>query len=166
MMPTRIFFSLLLLLPSLSIASESHCATGETVAFSCSVGSKTVSVCVTGDGTNNVQYRFGALGSREISYPESRAGGNQHVRSGYVLFAAGDARYIRFTNRAYEYVVYEGAGRGWAQEGLAVLKDGNVISSKQCVGPIVSAFAAASSLEQDSDEVALAKWDLVPMSSD
>lgn len=155
-----------LVFPALSSAAPSHCSANEKVAFSCSVGAKTVSVCVAGGDDGGVQYRYGAPGSPEMSYPASGTGMAGRVLRGSISFASGDAEYVRFIKGDHEYLVYRGEGRGWAQGGLMVLKGGQRLSNKVCQHPVIQSFADLPELGWDDPDFAYSRWEQVPVASD
>lgn len=137
-----------------------HCTSGETAAFTCSVGKKTVSVCVNG---NSAQYRYGPVGAPELSYPANAAATSTNVRHGSVGFSGGDAEYIRFISGNTQYIVYSGVGRGWSKDGLVAVKDTSILNKKLCSDVAeVNLTALPGSVQEDDIDTADAIWSLVP----
>lgn len=63
------FFALLITVPSLALAVDSHCKNGETILFSCAIAKsgKLLSLC---EGATLV-YRFGRKEKVELEYPSA-----------------------------------------------------------------------------------------------
>lgn len=157
-----ILTSALLCGTTLSIKAADHCSSDEATVFSCSVGQKTVSVCSSGA---SVQYRYGPLGHTELRYPEELRPLNSYVSLGHLVFSSGEARYLRFVNGDYQYIVYSGDGRGWTQEGLVATKKGKVVSAKICdsIASIELSVAERLPLLTDDEDTASSIWELVPI---
>jgi hypothetical protein len=128
--------------PSATAASDARaqlggtqCKAGERVVYSCAMGRKVVSVCVTAG--RMVTYRYGPLGKPEMTVASTGQDGKAH-RNEVMLSGGGNQQHLRFTNGGYEYVVYSGiTGPGFdpanvRSSGLAVLKGEDEVSSKQC----------------------------------
>jgi hypothetical protein len=105
----------------------SHCASDETVVFSCAVkGQKIVSVCATkdlSDKSGSMIYRFGRKSRPELILPKRSDNWRDTVRAGNVMYAGGGGTYLGFSSGEYTYVVYGATGRGWgSKNGLMVMK--------------------------------------------
>ena len=64
---------------------QTHCHSNERVVFSCSIGEKTASVCaseISSPSQGYLQYRFGALDSIEMEYPNRK----QHPQGLFTAF--------------------------------------------------------------------------------
>ncbi len=151
-MRTLLVLAGLILAPSTALAAEGHCDATEQVVFSCSIGKKTVSVCASSDLSPEkgyVQYRFGPIGTPEISYPENPSNFRPITDMGrFVDNAFGG--WIRFTNGTYRYLVYshewqsDGGDSGGISQGVIVLKDGNRLATLSCKPKVISDFDTLS----------------------
>jgi hypothetical protein len=96
---------------------QTHCADGETIYFSCHVkGSKKIaSVCgaeynVEKKVSGYIQYRFGAIGKREMMYPSTTA--KEEMKDRFTFSASRSAEYdhydleLQFTNLGYAYAIH------------------------------------------------------------
>jgi hypothetical protein len=122
-------------------ATPTHCATNEQTVFSCVTDHKVVSVCASGDPAHyggSLTYRFGPLGRPEISY--ASPGQSQDVaKAGRWVFAGGGGAWLAFHHSPYRYIVYTAIGRGWHEKaGLAVEKDGHLLTNRRCRGEPIS----------------------------
>jgi hypothetical protein len=114
--------------------TSTHCTTNERIVFSCTTHNKVVSVCALGDPAGVLSYRFGPLGRPEISYPSSGES-RDIVKAGRWVFAGGGGAWLAFHRPPYRYIVYSAVGRGWGEKaGLAVEKDGHLLTSLRCRG--------------------------------
>jgi hypothetical protein len=124
-----------LIVGPLAGAAAAHCSSAEQTLFSCSTGSKIVSVCATQDlsaGAGAVQYRFGPMGSPELRHPPA-ADWRRSTRGGVLTFAGGGGAYLAFARGPYRYVVYTAIGRGWGEKaGVVVEKSGKRVASLRC----------------------------------
>ena len=122
-------------------ATSTQCATNERIIFSCATGNKVVSVCASGDlaeHSGSLSYRFGPLGRPEISYP-SPGESRDVVKAGRWVFAGGGGAWLAFHRSPYRYIVYSASGRGWHEKaGLAVEKDGRLLTNLRCRGTPIS----------------------------
>ena len=113
-----------------------HCSVQEQTLFSCSTGSKVVSVCASSDlstTAGSLQYRFGRTGEPELLYPKSAADWRKLTSGAVLTFAGGGGAYLAFTNGPFRYVVYTAIGQGWGQKaGVAVEKNGKRVASLPC----------------------------------
>ncbi len=127
---------------SAAAASSSFCTSQEVVVFSCRAGSKMVSVCGSTGATKSsgyLQYRFGKPSDPlELVLPESRVPANQAATGQNEPFAGGGGSWLRFSNGATSYVVYEGIGR-WGPKGetrekagVAVERGGKLVANVKC----------------------------------
>lgn len=118
-------------------ATPTQCTANERVIFSCATGNKIVSVCASSDlgpHTGSLTYRFGSPGRPEISYPPP-GGVRDAIKAGHWVFAGGGGAWLAFHRPPYRYIVYSAIGRGWNEkEGLAVEKDGRVLTNLRCRG--------------------------------
>lgn len=149
MRPSAFLVSLLVLLGSAAAAGPSaqaaadartrvagtQCKAGERVAYSCAIGRKVVSVCITSG--RQVAYRYGPLGTPEMSVISTGQDGKAH-RNEVMLSGGGNQQHLRFSNGGYEYLVYSGiTGPGFdppnvRSSGLAVLRGADEVSNRMC----------------------------------
>lgn len=119
-----------------------QCAADEVVAFTCSTGDKTVSVCASSDLSAQagwIQYRFGPPGAPELVLPRTHSHPRGQVQAGTWTFAGGGGAFMEFANPPYSYAVYTAIGRGWGEKaGVAVQRDGKRVSNLPCRGPVQS----------------------------
>lgn len=112
-----------------------QCKAGERVAYSCALGRKVVSVCVSAG--RQATYRYGPLGKPEMTVASSGQDGKAR-RNEVMLSGGGNQQHLRFSNGGYEYVVYSGiTGPGFdppnvRSSGLVVLRGNDEVSSKEC----------------------------------
>lgn len=117
----------LTLLVSLGLFSASASA----IEYSCLLeNNKLVSVVV--EKGKTPVYRYGTLGKTEITLP-ANAKGKENIFVGQGMFIGGASSvYIRFQNGDYNYVLYDGEGKGWYYQGVIVYKGDKIISKKAC----------------------------------
>jgi hypothetical protein len=130
-------------LPLRATATEAAaCVPPQRVLFSCSTGTKTISVCGSQDLTSSsglLQYRFGRPAAAELSYPPAGADWRQVTRGGTLVFSGGGGAFLAFTNTPYRYIVYSAVGRGWGSKaGVVVEKYGKQIAKLACKGKAMS----------------------------
>jgi hypothetical protein len=120
----------------------SHCVPPTRAVFSCSTGTKTVSVCQSPDLTASsgvLQYRFGRPPLLDLSYPPAGADWRAVTRGGTLTYSGGGGAFLAFTNASYRYIVYSKFGKIWGTKaGVVVEKDGKRIASLACKGEPVS----------------------------
>ena len=132
--------NLIYFLSSTVIASESHCNTQEQIIFSCSIGTKVVSVCASKDLSATqgyVQYRFGVTSKPELLFPSSTQTivPRTNIQARTLMFAGGGGAYLRFINGNYNYnyIVYSAIGQSWgAKDGIVVEKDRKIMVNLLC----------------------------------
>lgn len=144
-------------------AVASHCKAGEAVVYSCTIKGKIASVCAT---DASVSYRYGKPGAPELNIVSNGHDGKAH-QGGVVGGGGGSQPYVRFSNGAYQYIVFSGEagsltdkpGRQWS--GVAVLKDKKPVSNLAC--PNVGGAAALMSskvefVDEETDSDYEAWW--------
>ncbi|MEY3881179.1 MAG: hypothetical protein RIQ94_1975 [Pseudomonadota bacterium] len=156
---------LIYLFSSAAIATESHCNAQEQVVFSCSTGTKLVSVCASKDLSATrgyLQYRFGVSSKPELLFPSSTQTilPRTNIQARTLMFAGGGGGYLRFINGHYNYIVYSAIGQGWgAKDGIAVEKDGKVMANLLCkevpVSILSEDFFGKAGLSNDQKEFEL-----------
>lgn len=116
-------------------AHKTLCQTKEKVVFSCSTGKKLISVCASENLSSSagyVQYRFGTNKKPELSFPEPKAHPDSFATKGILAYSGGGAGYLRLNKGTYSYVVYSGMGHNWDKQGVAVEKNGELLSNILC----------------------------------
>jgi hypothetical protein len=120
----------------------SLCNADEAAVFSCSIGTKIVSLCATSDlteTTGSLYYRFGTNDRIEMVFPENKSHPKTNFMRGGMMYSGGGGDFVRFQRGAYTYTVYSEFGKGWEREGVTVRKDGRLISSRRCQTPALVA---------------------------
>lgn len=127
--------ALILFLLCSSLYANNLCQSGEVVAFSCDIRSKSVSVCVADE--DNLVYRFGKMNATELTL-------HSPVFFSSTGYSGGGEGRLRFPNGRYDYVVYSGITNGeWLDKatglrekvefaGILVLKDKHLLSDLKC----------------------------------
>ncbi|MAB24390.1 MAG: hypothetical protein CMK78_08580 [Pseudomonadales bacterium] len=125
--------ALLLLLGTGYAQAEGLCAEGETVAFSCGVGSKSLSVCGLADDT--LSYRFGTPErvELEITAPihfsrTAYSGGGE----GNLTFAAGHYKYVVYSSISNGDWLADGGRDKIERAGVYVVKDDKLLADIPC----------------------------------
>lgn len=119
------------------MGAESHCSKEEQTVFSCSLGTKILSVCASKDISPTggyVQYRFGKVNAIELIFPFSiESSHRSYIQARTLMFSGGGGAYLRFISGRYNYIVYTAIGKGWGtKEGVSVEKDNKLISNSKC----------------------------------
>lgn len=128
------------------------CGAGETPLFQCvTTGGKQVAVCAAKGGSPAVQYRFGAPGRLELTYPAAGSRGVGTMRWASTAYSGGGEMQIQFDNGGVTYVVYAGMYRtGFGADGknnpvdelgVLALRSGKVISRRKCTAAPVQGGA-------------------------
>lgn len=89
-----------------SFAVPSLCTKEEVTEWSCAARGKVYSLCASADrspATNYMQYRVGKNNKLEFSFPELR----EQPKGHFLLRLAPRGASLSFTNKGYEYLVYE-----------------------------------------------------------
>lgn len=119
---------------SVHAAPATQCKAGETIAFSCHYGAKTVSICL---ASGKVIYRAGKAGAPELEIVSSGKDGRAY-QSSVGGQGGGSQTSLRFINGAYSYVVSSGTAGSLADkpgarlDGLTVMKGEAVVWSPDC----------------------------------
>ena len=142
-MQKTIFLPLFLcVIASAAIAeTPTHCEPGETVVFSCSMGKKTASVCASsnhGPSEGYLQYRFGALGNVEMTYPAKK----EHPKDLFTAFYATPVMddgsramvvSLEFGVNDYGYEITTLAKTDTSTTELSVTKAGKNLATLKCL---------------------------------
>ena len=126
----------------------SLCVKDEALIFTCPVaGEKLLSVCASreyGPDLGFLQYRYGPADKPEMRVPATAIAPAKAARSGLWSFSGGGGAYIQFINDKTAYYVYTAIGK-WgkkgktvAKAGVAVEKDGKLVSHIRCMAPETS----------------------------
>jgi len=94
------------------LQSESLCAKGEHILFSCAVkrSAKFVSLCAAPDLTKDrgyVQYRFGLPGKIELEFPSDRQGSQQKFHYSHYFRYQVDLTEVTFEINGYLYSIFD-----------------------------------------------------------
>lgn len=98
-------------------APANLCLANERVAFTCTAGTKLISLCASG---KVLRYRYGKPGKPDITYPAQAL--NTPARDAFWFsstpYAGGGEARVRFTNSAWEYILYSAMTAGeWHSDG-------------------------------------------------
>lgn len=121
-------------------AAPSLCGQGEAVAFTCSTGTRILSVCET-EGGHGLQYRYGTAAKLDLSTPPPGTAPAEVVRAGTLMYSGGGGAWLRFANGATRYTVFTAIGRWGANgvtrsvAGVAVTKGGADVADIPCKSP-------------------------------
>lgn len=138
--------SILLATSSLSAWAQAQpsgtlCANDERTVFTCQAGSKTVSICVTGDlrkNTGALSYRFGRHGQApELIYESTPATVKNRFRYEEESWAKGMINSIKFDNGQFSYEVAHARGAfgvdgGPNRAGVTVLRGTTRLTEVAC----------------------------------
>lgn len=144
------YFPIFLIVFSDSVpAATSLCRYPEQVIFHCETGraSKGLSVCASdnlADGNAYLQYRFGAPGKIDLTFPEEKRGSIKQFRYGHYFRYQVDRSELTFEIQGYRYSVYhdyEGDnGPPETLEGVTVSRSGSnePVSEIRCKKPAIN----------------------------
>lgn len=112
------------------------------MVFSCSTGSKLVSLCEAGSPAGSeprLSYRYGRPGDPpDLSY-QSETGKGSGFQAETVPLSGGGGAWIEFTRYRHRYVVFSFWIRGEGEvSGVAVERSGRRLTTLSCQGPAVS----------------------------
>jgi hypothetical protein len=122
-------------------AAATLCSPEEEVVYSCSTGSRYLSICASKNLSKNagyMQYRFGPAGKSELLFPETLRHPAGLFTPGTLMFSGGGGAYLRFTKTPYVYTIFSAIGN-WGKkggkataQGVAVQKDGVEVANIAC----------------------------------
>jgi hypothetical protein len=111
------------------VALAQLCTAGESVVFSCQIGSKTLSLCRPAGVREQLAYRFGLPGRVELDYPGQSVRQARHpFELSTTPLVGGGITTVRFQRGAYRYEVYSKSGRGDDPERTPFTEDGVIVS--------------------------------------
>jgi len=122
-------------------ASPNLCTANERVAFTCTAGKKLISLCAQGQV---LRYRFGKPGSPDMTWPAPALNtpAREAFRFSSTPYAGGGEARVRFTNSAWEYILYTAMVAGeWHDDGtrdhreyagVLVRRDGKNSANVRC----------------------------------
>ncbi len=120
------------------------CRAGEVPIFSCRLGKKSVAICgvTSPSGARSAQYRFGAPGKVEMTYPGPEGGKLGYASAPY---SGGGEEQVSFERGGYRYVVYssmvrtgfgaDGLNNPAFESGLLVQQGDKIVSKSKCADP-------------------------------
>jgi hypothetical protein len=127
-------FAGILITPLIAIAATysaraagpvTQCKAGETIVFSCSTGSRILSICASKDLSKNsgyMQYRYGPEGKPELSFPETLRHPAGIFTPGTLMFSGGGGAYVKFSKPPYTYTVFSAIGNFGRNGGKATVQ--------------------------------------------
>ena len=132
----KISFILVALAFSLhAYAGSSLCATDEQAVFSCSIKEKIVSVCASSEFSPTegyMQYRYGHPNKLELTFPEKTVSPNAFTNYIGLAYSGASEAHLRFMRGNYGYIVYSGSDELGEYSGLAVERNGKIVSNRLC----------------------------------
>lgn len=142
-MKKRLLFTFALIASSSAFAAEAtHCAADEKIVFSCSMGKKVASVCASKDAAKDkgyVQYRFGAIGKPEMTYPEKKEPANKNFSLDPSLCVdSPNAAGIKFVKGEYIYGINDKNCSGSESGSVEVFKTGKPFAELDCKDAVIS----------------------------
>jgi hypothetical protein len=115
---------------------RTHCQANEQILFSCKVGQeKIVSICASknlSSSSRYVQYRFGKSGALELQYPDNLKGSFDRFRFSSVPYSGGGEAHIRFSNKNFEYIIYDREVKSNEAVGVLVRQGKQSVSQRKC----------------------------------
>jgi hypothetical protein len=122
--------------PALADTRPSLCQAGDTAVFSCAIGSKTASLCASGDigpGQGSLTYRFGRKGAIELTHPETPAPPDQSFSTAVIGDAGFAGDIVRFSRGDTRYTLYSIIVKGQGErDGIRVTRDGRQLADLKC----------------------------------
>lgn len=120
--------------------SQTHCDANERVVFSCSMGKKTASVCASttfGPSEGYLQYRFGAPGNIEMTYPSGKQHPQDQFRAFYGTPVMDDGSRAMFVSlefgvNDYSYELSTFAKQDTSETSLTVTRAGKTLATLKC----------------------------------
>ncbi len=113
-------------------APGTHCQAGESVRFSCRIGSKTVSLCA-GDKVAYLAYRYGLPGKIENEFIARPDNGNLFFGTVSPAAPGASVNQVWFDRGAVRYLLTECTGGNCPQQaGLAVLRGDRLLMNGRC----------------------------------
>ena len=116
-------------------ARPALCAPQEAPIFSCSTGTKIVSLCASkdlGENTGALRYLFGARGTIELTYPAPGVPPRAAFAHGVTGGTGGGADFLRFETGGVTYTLFADHYRGRERDGLVVERGGRRIATLLC----------------------------------
>ena len=119
------------------LQAKALCAVGETVAFSCHLGKKQVSLCQAADAGKAWRYRYGTPAKVELAFPAAGTGKAARFAVSETPTHGGANPVVSFARGGYQYRVFSRVAKGedgepMFEDGLEVLRDGKPMSRRVC----------------------------------
>ncbi|WP_292998375.1 hypothetical protein [Nevskia sp.] len=119
------------------LQANALCEIGETVAFSCHLGKKQVSLCQAANAGKAWRYRYGTPAKIELAFPEAETGDAALFSASEKPTNGGANSVVSFARGGYEYRVFSRVAKGedgepTFEDGLEVVKDGKLVSHRVC----------------------------------
>ncbi len=112
-------------------AARGLCTSDETSVFLCRNGSKTASLCLSGDAAH-LRYAFGSPRRTELSYPAATVRPQDAFRHGHIMYSGIGGDYLQFDNGGFRYVVFYILGHDTDNRGVVVERDGKSVMNFVC----------------------------------
>src|SRR6266567_403492 len=116
LMTATLVMMLAFLLPSsfATAGAYTHCRADEKVVYSCSTGSRVLSICASPNLSTDagyMQYRYGRKDHPEFIYPDTRQHPAGFFVAGSLMFSGGGGTYLQFKKGSYTYTVFSAIGK-------------------------------------------------------
>ncbi len=123
-----------------------HCGNKEQIVFSCHVGKKVLSLCMSKPDAGEsgyMQYRFGPLNRPELVFPKALESATKNFFLSSAGYSAGGEARVRFSIGTYDYILYSkvtsappdasGIREKFSSAGLVILNSKKPIGDLQCM---------------------------------
>ena len=114
---------------------ELLCGVGESVSFSCRIGAKMVSLCVTrkGDAVETLLYRYGTPRRIEKEYVANHENSNRFLAAEMPASPRASVKQVWFTQNNFKYLLSECSGGDCPKRaGLAVFRGNKILMNASC----------------------------------
>lgn len=133
-------------LADMTTTEPSPCESGETIVFSCSTGSKRISLCQAGTTDGNeprLSYRYGQPGAPPDLVYQAATGASSGFQAGTETLSGGGGAWIEFSRQRHRYVVFSFWIQGEGEvSGVAVERSGRRITTQSCQQAAISRLGA------------------------
>ena len=116
-------------------ASPALCGAEQQVAFHCSLGAKSVSLCTGGSGgaIDALEYRYGTPSRIELRWPANPTNGRRFSASRTAMAPGASVRQLWFDNGGVRYLLSQCTGGACpSAAGLAVLRGQRLLLRQSC----------------------------------
>lgn len=139
---------------------QAMCTAQEEVAYACTIGAKTASLCKSADTTApaSLTYRYGKAGKTELEYVATIENGNTFSAFTLPANPRAQIRMVWFDKGDFQYLMTECAGGSCKSHGRLVVSRGDrMLMNAECTNPSSSQPYFSRSLIQFGPDVDHAK---------